>query len=401
MATTDRDEPRAHQLRTLYRQEELRGERTVNTIGLVLTTCLLPVLAVNLVFVGFSPNYLSNLLGFGIFATYHGALWLMLRRGHHHPALKYLTMAVTVSAVSLVVAGYAPSSGWVHALRSCTLCCYFLAFVLSGLYLSPRAAVFTGGLAALQYAGLFLWAVLGAGTPVAGMETFAEPALSWDILAVFVPVFLMASGTVAAMTRRSRFALVRAVFSEASRSELELIRERLESIAWHDVLTGLVNRRRFEETFERELVRARRYRSGLCLLMLDIDHFKRLNDQHGHSAGDRVLVRLAREVSGIIRETDCFGRWGGEEFTILCPGIDVAGARAMAEKIRRHIATLPVEGGEPSLSVSIGVTDCCLEDSLESIIERADSALYAAKEAGRNRVGVRPISPPLLGEAVH
>ncbi len=390
------DDPRAHQLRALALREELRGERSVNEICTLIAGCLLPVLAVTFAFQGFTASYLANFLSYLLFVGYTGGMYLLLRRGLHHPGIKYATVALLVTLVSATIAGYAPTSGWVHATRTATLTLYFVPLVISGLYLHPRVALFAGALAAAQYTGLFLYAALGAGAPIAEMETFDTAALSWDVLAVIAPGLLIAAGTVAALTRRSRFALLQAVFSEASRTELERVRQRLETMAWHDVLTGLNNRRRFQETFAAEQARARRYPGDLCLLMLDIDNFKQLNDEHGHTTGDRVLVQLSREVSRIIRETDHFARWGGEEFTILCPGTDIDGARLMAEKIRQHVESIELPGLRLGLSVSIGVTDLAPEDELDQLIERADSALYAAKRAGRNRVGVRPhrVPPP-------
>ncbi len=388
------DPPREHQLRALYLQQELRGAKVVNRVCLAVAGLLLPVLLVNAIFVGLTPNYYANLASFGLFAAYSAVHGFLLRKGVHHPVHKYLTITLLVTLVTITVAGYAPGSGWVHALRSCTLVMYFLALALAGLFLSPKAALFAGALAVAEYTALFLWAALGAGTAMAGMETFEHPALSWDLLAVYVPVFLMVAGAIAGITRQTRFALVRAVYNEANVSELEIVRSRLETYAWYDVLTGLSNRRRFEERFTHEMHRVQRYHSDLSLLILDIDHFKHLNDTHGHSTGDRVLVAVARGIAGIVRQTDLVARWGGEEFVILCPDSNLEAAHHVAEKVRRHVEALELASLDAPVTISVGVTDCQPNDGLPSIVDRADNALYAAKQAGRNRVGLRPAFPP-------
>ena len=390
------NDDREHQLRALYRREELRAERNLNRVSLAVAACLVPILMANIVLTGWNRNATANFVAAGVFACYHLGLFAALRRGMHHPAAKYFTITLMVSVVSASALGYALASGWVHALRSCTLAFYFLALALAAIYQSPRAAFYAGILAAAHYSALFAYAMLATGTPHAGMETFERAALSWDLLFVFAPAFLLCSGALAAMTRRSRLTVVRAVLSEASRSKLERLRERLEDLAWHDVLTGLNNRRRFDEDFAAELRRQERYAGGLSLLLLDIDRFKQLNDNYGHSRGDRVLVLLANVVTGIIRQTDHLARWWGEEFTVLCPGTRLEGARILAEKLRHHVARIPMPEKGLRITVSIGVTEHTPGDDADSMLERADNALYAAKRAGRDRVEVMEAPPEAL-----
>jgi diguanylate cyclase (GGDEF)-like protein len=165
----------------------------------------------------------------------------------------------------------------------------------------------------------------------------------------------------------------------------------LEAQAHTDVLTGLANRRRFFEVADAELARARRYGTPLSVLMLDIDHFKDVNDAHGHRAGDRVLQQLARTCLEVLRTVDVVGRVGGEEFAILLPETAREGAVEVAERLREAVGRAEVareEGVPLRVTVSIGVSTLSGAANLDTLMSQADTALYDAKHAGRNRVCV-------------
>jgi diguanylate cyclase (GGDEF)-like protein len=165
--------------------------------------------------------------------------------------------------------------------------------------------------------------------------------------------------------------------------------------ATRDALTGLVNRRELFARFERELALARRGRA-LSLVVLDIDHFKRINDSHGHPAGDEVLRQVAHCLARSVRESDVVARVGGEEFAVLA--IDATGpaAAAMAESLRKAIESLEidVEQQRVAISASFGVAAFGTESEIDALYRRADQALYEAKAGGRNRVVVAPPAPP-------
>ncbi len=171
---------------------------------------------------------------------------------------------------------------------------------------------------------------------------------------------------------------------------LEVQAIELEHQAKTDVLTGISNRRHFFEMAERELMRARRSEKPLALLMLDIDHFKKINDKCGHGAGDEVLKSLCLTSQGMIRNIDVFGRIGGEEFAIVLPETNLEQARTVAERLRDKLSETYIElaGGERvPFTVSIGVSALNEDDnSIESLLKRADVAMYKAKRYGRNRV---------------
>lgn len=172
--------------------------------------------------------------------------------------------------------------------------------------------------------------------------------------------------------------------------------ERLEELSTHDDLTGLPNRRLFDRRLERAIARADRYGHELSVLELDIDHFKQLNDGHGHAAGDAALVALGVTLVSSVREVDTAARVGGEELWVLLPDTDLDAAVEVAEKLRGTIAALDVEGAADQplgyFSVSIGVATRKANESRGSLLERADEALYRAKRDGRDRVATSPIA---------
>ncbi|RME88031.1 MAG: diguanylate cyclase [Anaerolineae bacterium] len=167
--------------------------------------------------------------------------------------------------------------------------------------------------------------------------------------------------------------------------------EEAQAQALTDPLTGLYNRRGLMELGRLELARARRRNKPLSGIMLDIDHFKRVNDTYGHLVGDQVLQALARRCENITREFDLVGRYGGEEFLILLPEADWRAGKNIAERLRATVANvaIPTRAGPLRVTVSLGVSQVRSgEETLEGVIERADQALYRAKEMGRNRVVV-------------
>ncbi|GHU03536.1 hypothetical protein FACS1894205_0250 [Alphaproteobacteria bacterium] len=170
---------------------------------------------------------------------------------------------------------------------------------------------------------------------------------------------------------------------------------KISKMATTDGLTGLLNRRRFFELAETEFIKYERYGHPLSVCMIDIDHFKKINDGYGHTVGDEVLRHLAEKLSGMVREYDIVGRYGGEEFAIVLPETPVAIAAEIAERIRKAIenAVVQTPDGEVKYTLSIGVSEFTKDaKSLSSAIETADKGLYEAKETGRNRVVVRRLA---------
>jgi diguanylate cyclase (GGDEF)-like protein len=157
-----------------------------------------------------------------------------------------------------------------------------------------------------------------------------------------------------------------------------------------DLLTGCSNRRHFIERAVESIALSRRSGMPGALLMLDLDHFKQINDTYGHPVGDLVLVRVAKACLDLCRSTDAFGRVGGEEFALFLWNTDTEGAQLLAERVRLAIAALEIPHGAVTLgvTVSIGIAQLAPHEEFEMLYSRADAALYRAKTAGRNRVAV-------------
>ncbi len=178
--------------------------------------------------------------------------------------------------------------------------------------------------------------------------------------------------------------------------ELEKKNAAMERLAYYDTLTGLLNRRAILEKLTEWLRHVQRYKSRLAIAMLDIDHFKLVNDSYGHRIGDRVLSDLADLMRRSIRTADFVGRYGGEEFLLILPNTDAAGASIVAERVRAHIEGTPMHdtsGRTFKTTVSLGAAEYCSGDDEDLLIGRADTALYRAKDLGRNRVVVSSCPP--------
>jgi diguanylate cyclase (GGDEF)-like protein len=190
----------------------------------------------------------------------------------------------------------------------------------------------------------------------------------------------------------------------------QVLRERLAHEARTDALTGLLNRRGFDERAQLELARAQREPGPMAVLAFDIDHFKAINDAWGHDTGDRVLARLGVTLAGLSRETDVVARMGGEEFVVLMPHRDITDAQALDARLRDALAAGPGPGAEgpPAVRISAGIAVGQPEnDGLHAVLRCADDALYAAKRTGRDRTviygelepetGARAVAPAGTG----
>jgi diguanylate cyclase (GGDEF)-like protein len=156
-----------------------------------------------------------------------------------------------------------------------------------------------------------------------------------------------------------------------------------------DALTATLNRRAIDEVLSAEVLRARRLKDVFSVLMIDADHFKDINDRHGHAAGDRGLQHLGTVFTTQMREIDRVGRYGGEEFVVVLPGTSVSEARLLADRLRERVEALPLRWQERSitLTISVGVAQWQGDgDQVSELLARADAALYRAKQSGRNRV---------------
>lgn len=258
-----------------------------------------------------------------------------------------------------------------------TLC---LIQVFGFLTLRPRQAL-TVGLSVIAMLGLaWLFMVVWVPQPVdPRAEALKFTGAGFDLLVLTMQSMYFAG--LRERTYREKLAL-----ADAAR--------RLAHITFHDALTGLFNRAHMDERLRAEVERVNAGGVGFSLALIDLDHFKRINDTHGHLAGDAVLIAFAKLASEILRDTDVVGRWGGEEFLILMPDT-VPGDNAWVAIRRLHealAASPPDVGGAPlSVSFSCGIANWVPGQGLNQLLERADRALYRAKDAGRNRTVLAPV----------
>ncbi|RTR05413.1 sensor domain-containing diguanylate cyclase [Halomonas nitroreducens] len=162
--------------------------------------------------------------------------------------------------------------------------------------------------------------------------------------------------------------------------------ERLRALSDTDALTGLANRRKLLQRLDEEISLSNRHATPLSLMMLDLDHFKAINDTWGHLQGDEVLASLAEHCQALLREEDLLARLGGEEFALLLPLTPRAHAERLAERLRQHIAAQDYGMGDGCVTVSIGIAEHRVGDTRDILMKRADDSLYQAKHQGRNRV---------------
>lgn len=164
--------------------------------------------------------------------------------------------------------------------------------------------------------------------------------------------------------------------------------------AQRDALTGVRNRTCFEESLNREIDIAQRSERDLSLVVVDIDHFKKINDQFGHSVGDCVIKRVAEEITRCMRKSDMLFRYGGEEFVLILSSTSPSGAKRLAERIRKYVEQIPCECTTSEyegmkVTISLGISSLQASDDLASLFNRADEAMYDAKQSGRNKVCMR------------
>ena len=214
-------------------------------------------------------------------------------------------------------------------------------------------------------------------------------AAHFMLVSVLLPSMAVLAGQLSTLRHKLRM----------HRVELEQALEKNRQLAIRDELTGLHNRRHVLELMQLELQRAERSGRPLCLGLIDIDHFKRVNDQHGHAQGDEVLRAFAACASVTLRDTDTLGRWGGEEFIVMLPETPADAAVGVLSRVHRQIAELRFEAFDAALRVSFSAGIAVVQpgETLAGAIERADQAMYAAKQAGRDRsVVAKPPLPRLV-----
>ena len=268
---------------------------------------------------------------------------------------------------------------------------YVLAGDARGLVLSVLAMILffgTFGLTMAEVIGIGVYALLAFASAIGVSSRFNANASGYLDIAYALMVLIVLSGCIALNLRIQRIRAKLQQQREALAQALEVNRE----LATRDELTGLINRRAMLDLMALEHSRSLRSGRPLLLAQLDIDHFKPINDQHGHATGDRALQAFAGTVRASVRDTDVLARWGGEEFVLMLTDTSADHALELLERIRQAVQALEIahSAGSLQLTVSIGLAQHLPGDTVEHTLERADQALYRAKALGRNRVVVAP-----------
>ncbi len=333
----------------------------------------------------------------------HLVFVLSVGTAHDAPALALWTWAaLTVLAYGVFYA--ALRSGWSQrsadpSLTLPQLLVSLVAAACSYPFLGPLRGLLPGAMLVILCFGMFqlrvgmvlrlalvAWGVLAAAVAL-HVGLAAEPADASLDLAHLAAAFIM---FVAVGVLSGRMSRIRARLT-AQREQLNEALARIEALANRDALTGLFNRRFADEVLQQAVQRQRRQSNApLCLALVDLDHFKRINDQHGHAVGDAVLCAFAGVGLSTLRGTDTLARWGGEEFLLILQGSDLLAAEQALTRLRGAVTgtELPAAGGALRYTFSAGLTAWRPGDAVQHLLDRADRALYQAKSEGRDRVVV-------------
>ena len=249
-----------------------------------------------------------------------------------------------------------------------------ITFALAGI---GAGAMSTLGLLPGAYAAFVLTAIL----PFSA-RLYMQPGQSYALMSMMSLIYIIFLLTAARRIHLAYTELQRLRFENEDMAEKQDV---LTTAAITDSLTGAYNRNMLNVALPREIERARRYGTPLAMILLDIDFFKHVNDKYGHQMGDRTLVWVTERIATQLRDSDVLFRWGGEEFMVLAPSIDLAGAGQVAERMRREIEQVPFEF-VGRITCSFGCSEFRPDDTRDGFIQRADRALYLAKTNGRNRV---------------
>lgn len=269
---------------------------------------------------------------------------------------------------------------------------YLITGPLRSVALFPLLLIFTFGAFSLTWRKIAALTVLTLGSLLGTIASLhiASGAEAWSLhnpdLRLDVVNFMMISIMLPALSwLAARLSALRTRLNAQRAALTEALRE-VQRLATHDALTGLCNRRYMEQRLAEEQSRCERQALPFSIALIDLDHFKRINDAHGHAGGDRVLQAFAVETQRLMRTCDLIARWGGEEFLVLLPGTDAIQARDCMERLLQGVLAMPHPEAERPLSFSAGVTEYRNGETIAQTVARADQAMYAAKNAGRTRV---------------
>ena len=347
------------------------GELMVARIRMLLTVTLLTVPSISFLA---NPRASEHYVGFGVtlFATMvAAAVYFLVRRDMYRPWVGVLTTIFDVSLITCILAIFLFLTDFRTAVNSEVVFeAYFLAIGATTLRYDARICLLAGLLAIVQYAGIVIYATVHWDLSAA---SFAPPSYGMFTWTVQVSrIILLGVATVLATA-----VVVRA--------------QSLRRLSAIDRLTGVYNRGYFDERLAGELSRSRRHDEPLALVMLDVDHFKKFNDNHGHAAGDAALRAVSTLVRHSVRRSDLVARYGGEEFVMVMPATSAEQAMEKLQSMRQAISELkirlPKQQTTANLTISAGIASFPADGvTADELLDQADARLFEAKEAGRNRV---------------
>ncbi|MGC2768906.1 MAG: GGDEF domain-containing protein [Candidatus Acidiferrum sp.] len=359
----------------------LAGEFLVAKVRLSLATLLLLIPLIDSLFFPADPK--EALVGLSLSgATFllSATVYILLRREYNPSWLTFATSSFDVTFVSAALALFLLLNEPHTAVNSRVVFeGYFLAIASTSLRYDKRVCITAGFLAFVQYFAIVYFAAThwALNSPI--YAPYRYGLFSWATEISRLIMMLTASALSLALVSRS---------------------QRLLQLATSDPLTGLFNRGYVDDRLAVELSRARRYRQQLTIAVIDADRFKSLNDAHGHIAGDVVLRKLATILHDSFRQSDTVGRYGGEEFVVILPEMDIQAGQQKLESLRHLVADTPISlgtrGGKVNVTISAGLAsfpeDC---DDAELLFALADQRMFQAKSEGRNRVIAAPASLPI------
>lgn len=380
----------------LFVQEEMRSERYANYARIFFTFLYLGVgLSIQNQLPQNSFDFL--LAGTAINFLYALIVLFITRNGHHHAWLKYVSTTLDVVVLSVFI----HAIGTFRTFKTEAYLLYFVWIGLATIRFSPRLTLLTGLSSLLAYL-IIIFLALADQTIELGTitESFMTPKVSlanvilqmiflgmFTAIAVYISKVyhtLVAKAIEKVLVEKQNLELSRTLRTlKKTQEELHNTNRELRYISATDSLSSLYNRRKIEELLYTSCDRAAKYNEFFSLILLDIDLFKRINDEYGHPVGDIVIKQIAENLKNNVRDEDAVGRWGGEEFLIICPGLDAQNALKLAERLRQDIQVY--YGNHSKIATcSFGVTMWRENDTAATIINRVDKALYQSKNAGRN-----------------
>lgn len=375
------------ELEIIYQKAEIYTERKINRICIILPCVFFGVnLVINIVadLDAGNPNSISNLIGITGFMIYNIIIFIILRKGYHHGIIKYITTTLMITVITIILYGYHFGYDWVHSIRSVSVTVYLLAIILSGLYQNPVLSIYAGVMATLQYSLLYAGAAVDGVIIYSSLETFKENILTWDILLSYM-VFIIGAGVLMSLNSRRQQLLMMEL--RTSSNALQKQEEKAVYFEKHDELTGIANLKYFREHLDGQITKAEKREQIFAVMCIGIDTFYNVNQLHGNDTGDLLLQNVADRLKSSYRDGDFLCRFMGDKFLVYFS--DLSSDYNVSDLIlkTRRVFEQPfiIEKSSIKLSASAGICSFPHDaESVEDLISKAESAMYGAKNAGKN-----------------